>query len=202
MTEDSRDRRHRRLTIPNALSVFRILGAPALVVLAADDRRDGVVILFVLMTASDWIDGKLAILLDQRSDIGPRLDSAADILMYLALLAAAVLLDGARLATESPWIAAPIVFYLAAGALSLKKFGRWPHHHTRLAKMSWGLMLIGAVAFLGEWSRWPLRVALIGGALASMQSMRITHILAEWREDVPSVSAARRIRHTQRAPLV
>jgi len=196
VTDDLSSRWRRRLTIPNALSLFRILAAPWLVVLASTDRRVEVVVLFVVITASDWLDGKLAVLLDQRSDIGPRLDSAADLLMYGSLLMSAVLLDGNRLASEWAWIAAPIAAYLAAGALSLLKFGRWPHHHTRMAKISWGLMLIGGVTFLLDWSPWPLRVALVGATLASVQSMLITWTLREWRADVLSVTAARRIRES------
>jgi CDP-diacylglycerol--glycerol-3-phosphate 3-phosphatidyltransferase len=164
--------------------------------LAASDRRSDVVVLFLVMAVSDWIDGKLAILLDQRSEIGPWLDSVADAAMYVALLVAAVLLEGDRLRSQWPWIAVPIALYLIAGALSLAKFGRWPNHHTRLAKISWGLMLVGAVAFIGAWSLWPLRAAFVGATLASVQSMLITRILPEWRPDVPSLSAARVIRRS------
>ena len=183
----------RRVTIPNALCLFRILAAPVLVVLAASDRRPEVVVLFLAMTASDWIDGKIARLFDQRSKIGPRLDSVADAVMYGALLVAVVLLDGDRLRAEWPWVSLPVVVYLIGGAASLTKFGLWPNHHTRMAKISWGLMLVGAVAFLEEWSIWWLRVALVGATLASLQSLLITRILPGWRADVRSISAARAI---------
>jgi len=189
--------RRQRVTIPNAICLARILVAPGLVVLAASDRRSEVVVLFLVMTASDWIDGKLAIVLDQRSEIGPWLDSVADAVMYVALLVAAILLEGDRLRAQWLWVVVPVALYLVAGALSMAKFGRWPNHHTRMAKISWGLMLLGAVAFLGAWSLWPLRAALVGASLASVQSMMITRILPEWRPDVPSVSAARVIRRSR-----
>jgi cardiolipin synthase len=188
--------RRQRVTLPNAICLFRILTAPGLVVLAADDRRWEVLALFLVLAASDWIDGKLAILLDQRSEIGPWLDSVADAVMYTALLVAAVVLDGDRLLTHWPWIALPTVAYLIAGVFSVAKFRRWPNHHTRMAKVSWGLMLAGAVAFLAAWSLWPLRAALVGATMASIQSMMITRILHEWRADVPSASAARFIRRS------
>ena len=160
MTDDLSDRWRRRFTIPNALSLARILAVPVLVALAASDQRYAVVFVFLAMTVTDWLDGRLAILLDQRSDIGPRLDSVADMLMYSALLVSALLLDADRLASEWPWIVVPIATYLAAGSLSLAKFGRWPHHPTAMAKVSWGLMLVGGIAFLIEWSQWPLRRTL------------------------------------------
>ena len=180
-------------TIPNAICLFRILASPCLVLLAMFGRRSDVVALFVAMALSDWIDGKIARWFHQRSKIGPWLDSVSDIAMYSSLLLAVVLLDGPRLGAQWPWVSAPIVLYLAAGAWSWARFGRWPNHHTRMANISWGLMLMGAVAFLGEWSVWPLRVALIGAALASVQSMLITRTLPEYRSDVSSISAARRI---------
>jgi cardiolipin synthase len=195
MTGDRASRWRGRLTIPNALSLFRMLAAPMLVVLAASGRRGDVVLLFLVMSVTDWVDGKLAVALDQRSDIGPRMDSVADLLMYGALLSSTVLLGANRLALEWAWILTPILLYPAAGVLSLMKFGRWPHHHTRMAKISWGLMLIGGVAFLMDWSPWPLRVALASATLASVQSILITQILPEWQADVLSVAAARRIRH-------
>ena len=188
--------RRQRVTLPNAICLVRILAAPGLVVLAASDRRSEVVALFLAMAVSDWIDGKLALLLDQRSEIGPWLDSVADGVMYTALLVSAVVLDGDRLLTQWPWIVLPIATYVAAGLFSLAKFRRWPNHHTRMAKISWGLMLVGAVAFLSAWSLWPLRAALVGATMASVQSMMITRVLPEWRTDVLSVSAARIIRRT------
>lgn len=197
MTSDRGAVHATRVTIPNAICLLRILASPGLVMLAASGRRADVVTLFIAMAVSDWIDGKLAILLDQRSEIGPWLDSVADIAMYSALLVAAILIDGQRLAAQWPWICLPIALYLIAGASSRAKFGRWPIHHTRMAKISWGLMLMGAVAFLGNWSLWPLRAALAGAALASVQSMLITWVLPEWRTDVSSVSAARRIRRSR-----
>ena len=189
-------RRRRRFTIPNLICLLRILAAPGLVFLAVLDRRSDLVILFLAMTISDWIDGKLAVLLDQRSDIGPQLDSLADATMYGALLIALLLLDGDRVLAESVWIAMAIGAYVIAGIWSVVKFGRWANHHTRMAKVSWGVMLVGVVAFLSQLSSWPLRVGLMGAALASVQSMMITQILPEWRADVSSPAAARRVRQS------
>lgn len=169
-----------------------------MVVLAASDRRFSVVLLFVLLALTDWLDGKLAVWLDQRSVYGARLDSAADVAMYLGITVAGLLLEGARLAGEWPWIAATVGSYGVAGVYGLSKLGRWPTYHTRTAKVSWLLMLGGIMVFLAGWSVWPMRFALVLVALGNLQSMAITRVLPVWRTDVISISAARRIRDQAR----
>ncbi|NIP58856.1 MAG: CDP-alcohol phosphatidyltransferase family protein, partial [Gemmatimonadetes bacterium] len=79
-------RRRSFFTIPNVLSGIRILGAPGLVILGGTGRGDPFLALFLFLMATDWIDGKLAIWLDQRSSLGARIDSAADVVMYGSLL--------------------------------------------------------------------------------------------------------------------
>ena len=183
----------RILTIPNALCAFRMLAAPFLVVLAAHEQRLEVVVLFVLMAGSDWLDGKIATRFNQRSAIGPALDSFADLLMYAGLIGAAWFLDSAKLSAAWPWFLLPLVAYLVAGISSLAKFRKWPSHHTRMAKISWFLVSVGTVVFLLSGSLWVLQLAMVTAALASLQSVAITQVLSEWTTDVLSVSAARRL---------
>lgn len=184
----------RWLTIPNGLCLFRLAGAPVLVELARRDRRDLLVLLFVVMALSDWLDGKLAILLDQRSKLGPVLDSVADVAMYLGLAASAMVLEPDLLRAESVWLVFPVVSYLIAGLASVLRFGTWPSHHTRAAKLSWFLILLGAVAFLTRGVVLPLRFAMLTATLANLQSLVITAVLPEPATDVPSIAAARELR--------
>lgn len=79
----------RVLTVPNALSALRLLGVPVFVYLLLGPRADGwAIILLVVSGATDWLDGKLARLLDQSSKLGAFLDPAADRLYVLATLVA------------------------------------------------------------------------------------------------------------------
>jgi cardiolipin synthase len=73
-------------TVPNALSFARLLGVPLflwLVLIEADWWALGVLVFAGL---SDWLDGKLARMLDQTSRLGVVLDPAADRLYILATL--------------------------------------------------------------------------------------------------------------------
>src|SRR5438128_5207185 len=81
----------RVLTIPNLLSVLRLLGVPLFLWLLLGPHADGWAIVVLAASGfSDWLDGKLARLLNQTSRLGVLLDPAADRLYILATLVAFV----------------------------------------------------------------------------------------------------------------
>ena len=84
----------RVLTIPNLISSLRIALIPAFVVLIVhpNTTRAGLV-LFVVVVATDWIDGALARATGQVSDLGKVLDPVADRLAIAAGLIALVVAD-------------------------------------------------------------------------------------------------------------
>ncbi|MFG3619953.1 CDP-alcohol phosphatidyltransferase family protein [Nocardia sp. NPDC047654] len=82
----------RVLTVPNVLSVLRLLGVPLFLWLLLIERADGWA--FALLIASgvtDFLDGKLARLLDQSSRLGALLDPFVDRLYLVTTLAAFVI---------------------------------------------------------------------------------------------------------------
>ncbi|QTI67357.1 CDP-alcohol phosphatidyltransferase family protein [Gordonia polyisoprenivorans] len=76
----------RILTVPNALSVLRLVLIPVFIWLVIVEKADGwaFVVLFV-SGVTDWLDGKLARLLDQSSRLGELLDPAADRLYIVVI---------------------------------------------------------------------------------------------------------------------
>ena len=84
----------RVLTIPNALSVLRLLGVPLFLYLLLGPQADGwAIVVLAVSGATDYLDGKLARMLDQGSRLGALLDPAADRLYVLATLVAFVVRD-------------------------------------------------------------------------------------------------------------
>lgn len=74
-------------TIPNALSVLRLLGVPLFLWLVLGPRSDGwAFIVLVIAGVTDWLDGYLARRLDQRSTLGALLDPLVDRLYIAATL--------------------------------------------------------------------------------------------------------------------
>lgn len=73
------------LTIPNLLSVVRILLVPGFIALYTDGNKTGAIVLLVLSGLSDFFDGKIARKYNQISAMGKLLDPLADKLTQLAI---------------------------------------------------------------------------------------------------------------------
>ena len=73
-------------TVPNALSVLRLVLVPVFVWLLLVEKADGWAFAILFFSGvSDWADGKLARLLNQSSRIGALLDPLADRL-YIVII--------------------------------------------------------------------------------------------------------------------
>ena len=109
-------------TVPNALSLLRLLGVPLFLWLLLVPEADGwAIIVLMLAGISDWADGKIARALDQGSHLGALLDPAADRLYIVATLVALALRD-----VVPPWLVALLVgreVVLAVVLLVLRRHG-------------------------------------------------------------------------------
>lgn len=115
----------RVLTVPNLLSVLRLLGVPLFLWLLLGPQADvAALIVLMLSGASDWADGVLARRLHQSSRLGALLDPAADRLYILATLV------GLTLRELIPWWLAALIIgrdtVLAVALIPLKRRGYGP----------------------------------------------------------------------------
>ncbi|MGJ6979096.1 CDP-alcohol phosphatidyltransferase family protein [Aestuariimicrobium soli] len=76
----------RVLTLPNLLSLLRLLGVPVFVWLVLGHHDVAAVVLLALAGASDWLDGHLARRWHQTSRVGQMLDPVADRLSIVAVV--------------------------------------------------------------------------------------------------------------------
>jgi len=109
----------RVVTIPNALSVARLVGVPVFLWLVLGPHADAwAVAVLIASAATDSLDGKLARALHQQSRLGEALDPAADRL-YIAATLVALAVRG----IIPWWLFALLVVreLVVAGALGLLK---------------------------------------------------------------------------------
>ena len=176
----------RLLNVPNTLGALRALLALTLPVLACLGFTVAFVVVFIVAQATDWIDGRLARRLGQRTRIGPMIDSLADALLYVMLGAGVLLLRpeiGPRL---WPWLAAAGVAYVVNVAAAAIRFRRLPTYHTRLAKACWALVSVAALVLVLGGPMWPAVVAGVALVIANLEEIAITLTLRQWRADVPT----------------
>lgn len=178
---------HRIVTIPNIICGFRFLGSLGLIGLALTDNARLFAGGFAILMFSDWIDGRLARWMNQRSDFGARFDSFADSFLYAVLFFGLACLFGDVMKNEMPWWIAAFLSYVLTTSAGLVKYGRIPSYHTYGAKISYWLILFGALSLLLEYSVWPFRVAMLSVILANFEATAITWRLPEWRADVLSL---------------
>lgn len=87
------ERDQRIVTIPNLISVVRLLCAPVFVWLLTDDQGIAAAAVLAVLGASDWVDGWIARRFDQGSNLGKALDPVADRVLII-VAAVALLVDG------------------------------------------------------------------------------------------------------------
>lgn len=179
--------RDRVVTIPNIICALRLAGAVVLFGLALTENSGLFAGLFTILSLSDWIDGKLARWLNQRSDFGARFDSFADAVLYAALFFGLFWLRWSVLKAEAGWWTMAFLSYLLTTLFGLWKYGRIPSYHTYGAKASQWLILVGAVALFLEYSIWPFRIAMLGVTLTNLEATVMTWYLKDWRADVLTI---------------
>ncbi|KIQ19068.1 CDP-diacylglycerol--glycerol-3-phosphate 3-phosphatidyltransferase [Rhodococcus sp. MEB064] len=136
----------RIVTVPNALSLVRLIGVPVFLWLLLVEHAYGWALVLLLVSgATDWLDGKLARLLDQSSALGALLDPFVDRLYVVTTLV------GFVIAGILPWWVALVLIgrdaILAATLLLYRRRGLAPPEVIYLGKAA-TFVLMSALPFL------------------------------------------------------
>jgi CDP-diacylglycerol--glycerol-3-phosphate 3-phosphatidyltransferase len=171
--------------VPNALSVLRILCAPALLVLALLGAERAFTWVLVPALLTDAVDGWIARGLHLESRLGARLDSIGDSLLWYSALAGVVLLHPEVVKANVVPIAAVVACWIAESALAWLRYRRLSSFHTYASKVA-GVLLslyVGTLFVLGH-QAWLLYVAAGASVLASLEEMLLLRWCPQWRTDV------------------
>jgi cardiolipin synthase (CMP-forming) len=119
----------RILTVPNALSLLRLLGVPLFLWLILGPEADGWALVVLLLSGfSDWLDGYLARSWHQTSRIGQLLDPAVDRLYILAAVIGLTLRDIVPLPFALLLLARDVVLAFSLPVLQRYGYGPLPVH--------------------------------------------------------------------------
>jgi cardiolipin synthase len=120
----------RILTIPNVISLVRLLGVPVFLYLFLVERADAAAVAVLAVGGTtDWVDGYLARRLGQVSRIGELLDPLADRLYILATLVAFTAREIVPWPFAAALLAREAVLLACLAVLRSRGFGPMPVHY-------------------------------------------------------------------------
>lgn len=181
-------------TVPNIICLLRLLGVGPLLWMAHQGYRGPFFWLMMALLASDWLDGKLAQWLDQRTVVGARLDSGVDAIMYAALGLSLWWLEEAVIRSNLVLLLAVLGSWLLSAGIGFFRFGRLPSYHMWSAKISWFWAACALLILLLAGNPILIPLALGLAAFANLHAVAISLILPAWKADVWSLRQAWRIR--------
>ena len=172
--------------IPNFLSIFRLIKAPFLLIIAWQDRPNIFLAILAASLLSDVIDGFIARRLKMTSKIGAQLDSWGDFVTYLTVAVSACWLWPEILHREALFIVTGIIFYILPVFAGFIKFKRLPSYHTWAAKTLAVIICLAIYFLLVTSITWPFRCAIILLCFVSIEEIAITIKLKKQRYNIPS----------------
>lgn len=182
--------------MPLLLTLSRAVLAPVVVVLALVWPRPWAFVLcLVLAFLSDVFDGIIARRLGIATANLRRLDSLADSVFYVAAVYAVWVTQRPAIVDHLVLLGVLAALELARYAFDFIKFRREAAYHMWSSKLWGAALLIGFIGVLGEGETgWPVLLAAIPGIVADLEGLLISCVLPVWRNDVPTLFHAWRIR--------
>lgn len=174
-------------SIPNILSVLRIVIAPFLLYLAWNGHKYIFIALLIVSLLSDAIDGFIARKFNASTETGAKLDSLGDMATYLTVPFCAWWLWPEILKREAPYFFLAIGAYIIPLAAGILKFRKVPSYHTYGAKISAIIMSIAILfLFIAEFTLF-FTLASIFHVIIALEEVLITFQLHELRSNVKSI---------------
>lgn len=176
----------RVLTVPNAISLLRLLCLPLFLwLLFENDDRLGAAYLLAVLGASDWVDGYIARRFNQTSELGKLLDPVADRLLFIVGVGA-IIIDGSAPLWVGMWLLVREVL-VSIVAIVIGILGARRIDVTWLGKTSTFLLMIAFPLFLVANSMESWRE--VASALAWMSV--VPGLVLHWMSAATYVPAAR-----------
>lgn len=185
-------------SLPNLLSATRILLMPTALTAALAGSKMWFAIVLAVALATDAIDGILARWLHAESELGRKLDSAADYVTMLGGIAGIALLWPEIMRRELPWVAAGLTMFFAVIVYGLLRLGRAPCYHTWIAKVAAVTCALSLVPLLAEWTALPFHLAMALQIIGGVEELVIIQLVPWHQGEVPTLGHALRLRRRRR----
>ena len=174
--------------LPNAISSARLLATPVLLFAAVARHEDMFKWLLLACMLSDILDGLIARIFHLRSPLGARLDSTADMIVFVIGLFGLYTFQGRVLAQHWMPLAFIVALYALEAAGALWRYRKISSFHTilvRIAAYAQGIFVMWL--FLWGYSAWVLYTMTALTVLAYGEEIVLLFLLPEWTTDVRGI---------------
>jgi len=173
------------LTIPNLLSLYRLFIFPVIMMLIILKQETAYAILMVISLNTDVWDGFIARRFKQQTAIGSRIDSLADIGMYITALTGITIFKIAEIGPDAWLFYLFVISYVITHLSPLIKFGKIQSFHLWSIKFGGYLqgiffILLFFVDYFPVYFYLMVNISL----LAFIESLTIQMIIPEMRSDI------------------
>ena len=171
--------------IPNVLSIGRILATPVLVYLAITEREEPYKWLLLAAFLSDIADGLIARGFSLTSDIGSRLDSIADSLLWIPAIWGMWVFYPFVIADN--WLIVSLIVGLGITEhiVALLRYGKLSSFHTYTNRVSaYGLGIFIMSVYLFGYAPWLLYAAATLNILGRLEQLTISALLPDYTSNV------------------
>jgi cardiolipin synthase len=174
--------------LPNAISTARLLATPILLYAAITRHADLFKWLLLACMVSDILDGLIARIFHLRSPLGARLDSTADMIVFVIALFGLYVFQADKLARHWIPLGLIVALYVLEAAGALWRYGKISSFHTILVRISayaQGIFVMSL--FLWGYSAWVLYTMTVVTVLAYGEEIVLLFLLPEWTTDVRGI---------------
>lgn len=179
-----------RWTTANAMTSFRLVAAPVMIVLAVAGEQTMFLLLLGASFVSDAADGALARLSGGATGFGAKLDTIADVVAYSAITISIALLRPDLVLRELVLTIVLVASFSLPALIGIWKYRQITSYHTRLVKIAVAAVAIGLLCLLMDISVWPLRLAAVVAVASAVEQIAMTLLMSEPKSDVSSFIAA------------
>ena len=190
MTQDlkpneAQARRVSVFNVPNALSVYRIAAAPAILYALFSGHRILFAWLIIINLATDALDGFIARRWRLETSLGTKLDSIGDLTTDFLALLGLLILEPTFVWSHILPIGLLFGFYLASQVVSLLRFRRLVSLHLYSSKLTSILLAVFfSTYFLFAYVPVLFYAVIIVGILDGIEDIAVLCLLKEHRQDV------------------
>lgn len=175
------------LTIPNSLTLARLVASPMLVPIAFGGRHDLFWGVLLGALATDVMDGRLARAMGLESEAGARLDSLADCALYLSAPPAALVLYPSLWTDHPAAVVGVFVGYLLPILIGWLKYRRLTSYHTLAARAVCFVLPGGFLVWALSDRAWLLNAGVIVLLFSAAEEIALTLRLPSWTPNVPTL---------------